>query len=258
MAVNFKGTKPAAKPSPAPIQQAAKPTQKPAAKTSGLSFLKRGAAAQKIAAQEEKKAELRQNQVYRYYLPKDGSGEITFLDGDLQDGILDIPYYHEHQVNMNNSWKNWFICTQDEEPCPVCEGGGSAGYVGIMTVIDHSEWDSKDGKHHKDEQKLFVAKRDTIKDLQKKAVKRDGLRGCRFEVSRTGDKSASVGSSFEFTNKLTEKELVAKYKDKAKPVDYEEYLKAQYMPASELRKLGFGSSEGPVGSESGPSEGYDV
>jgi RNA polymerase subunit RPABC4/transcription elongation factor Spt4 len=274
MPINYKGTAP--KPLPSPVAKPAQaqdttisvPASKVAtvSKTPGLKFIKRGAQAQAIADQEEKKAELRgKDNVFRFYLPKEKSCEITFLDGNLKDGILDIPFYHEHQVNMNGSWQNWFICTQDEEPCPICDGGTSASYVGILTVIDHSEYTSKkDNKVHKDGVKLFVAKRDTIKLLQKYAAKRGGLRGCRFEVSRTGDKSASVGSSFDFTEKMTESQLVASYgskdpkvPDRSKAVDYEKHLGGMYQPASELRKLGFGEMQAPIGSESGGAE-YDV
>jgi len=262
MAINFKS-----KPAPAgAAPKATAPAAQPA-KASGLSFIKRGKQAQAIADQEEKKAEMRgKNNIFRFWIPKGESTSITFLDGDLVDGILDIPFYHEHNVNMNGSWMNWFICTQDEEPCPICEGGGSASYVGVMTVIDHGEYTSKkDGVVHKDNVKLFVAKRDTIKLLQKYAVKRGGLRGCTFDVSRTGDKSPAVGSAFDFTEKLTEQQLAAKYKpskagelDRSKAVNYEDYLKGLYQPASELRKLGFGSSAGPIGGESGAAENYDV
>lgn len=271
MAINFKS-----KPKPAPVKaevpeasndEVPKPQAKQTqpAKPSGLLFLKRGKAAKLVADQEEKKAEMRaRNNIFRFWLPKDGTTSITFLDGNLVDGILDIPFYHEHNVHMNGSWMNWFICTQDEEPCPICEGGGSPAYVGVLSVIDHGEYTGKkDGLVHKDNLKLFVAKRDTIKLLQKYAVKRDGLRGCTFDVSRTGDKSAAVGSAFDFTEKLTEQQLLKKYKpakdgelDRSKPVNYEEYLKGLYQPASELRKLGFGTSEGTVGSEASDTN-YD-
>ena len=255
MAVNFKGK-------PAPVAAAALKAAPPqaASKSSGLSFLKRGKEAMEIAAKEEKKAEMKsKNNLFRFYVKNGESAELTFLDGDLVDGVLDIPFFHEHQVNMNGSWNNFFICTQDEEPCPICDGGSTASYVGIMTVIDHGEYTSKkDGVVHKDNVKLFVAKRDTIKMLQKYAVKRGGLRGCRFDVSRTGDKSPSVGSSFDFSEKLTDAELKAKYKEKAAPVNYDEYLKGLYTPAAELRKLGFGSSAAPVGSEAGADENYNV
>lgn len=220
-------------------------------KTGGMSFLKTGKVAQETFAKEELKAEQAQKSKFqRFWMPDGSDTAITFLDGNLADGILDIPFYYEHQMHMNGSWKNWFICTQDEEPCPICEGGHYPSYVGAMTVIDHSEYTSKkDNKVYKDQVRLFVAKKDTIKQLQKLAVKRGGLRGCRFDVSRVGDKAASVGNVFDFTEKLTEDQLKAKYKDTNSPFNYGEILSATYFPAKELRKLGFGSANNPVGGE---------
>lgn len=267
------GAKPAA-----PAQSAAAPAKvAPAASTAkpGLSFLKRGAAAVAEMDKEEKRIEMsRKDKVFRFYLPDGGKGDITFLDGNLKDGILDVPYYYEHKQFMNGRHDNFFICTQDEEPCPICEGGGTASYVGILTVIDHSEFTSKrDNKVYKDTIKLFVAKRDTIKLLQEMAVKRGGLRGCRFDVSRHGDKSPNVGSAFDFTQKFTEAELKQMFPpiksydgksmiDRTQPINYEAYLIEQYQPAKELRKLGFGAANAPVGAEDAgdgqPAEQYQM
>lgn len=244
----------------APVKTLQKPAPQASAPTGGMKFLKRGAAAQQVMAQEEKSAEMRsKSNIFRFWVPKDGAGCITFLDGDLKDGVLDIPFYHEHNVNMNGNWNNHFICTQDEEPCPICEGGSGPSYVGIFTVIDHSEYVSKkDNKTHKDNVKLFVAKRDTIKLLQTYATKRGGLRGCKFDVVRVGDKAPAVGSGFDFTEKLTPAQLHSLYKEKAVPTNYDQYLAGLYQPASELRKLGFGSAMAPIGAEAGADEKYDV
>jgi hypothetical protein len=253
---------PAASPAAASTPAAA-PASAPAS-VGGLKFLKRGAAAIQGMQQEEKKIEIRQakNAVRRYWVPKDGKGDITFLDGNLKDGILDIPFYNEHNVNMNGAWGNHFICTQDEEPCPICEGGSSPQYVGVLTVIDHSKYISKsDNKEKKDNVRLFVAKRDTIKLLQTYAIKRGGLRGCRFDVVRAGEKSPNVGSAFDFTVKLSDADLLKNFgKDKVSPINYDQFFAAMYQPAMELRKLGFGSMMSPVGGEAEPAEqgGYDV
>jgi hypothetical protein len=260
-----------------PVAAAAHVAMHPShAKKPGMGFLKRGAEAQKLMAQEDHKAAVRaqlreSNSVRRYWIPAGGSGDITFLDGNLKDGVLDIPYAYEHQVLMNGHRRNWFLCTQEQEPCPICEaassGGERAQYVGYLTVIDHSEYKVKSGKDAgkvmKDQVRLFAAKKDTIKLLQQYAVKRGGLRGCRFDVSRVGDKSAGVGSAFDFTSKMTEAELKKAFGEKATPINYEEYTMLLYQPAEELRKLGFGSLSGPIGSEKGAGgddggEGYDV
>jgi hypothetical protein len=223
-----------------------------AAKGTGFSFLKRGPEAQETFAKEEFKAEQNmKKKTYRYFVTKGETSALTFLDGNLNsDGLLDIPYFYEHNVQMNGKYGNYFVCTTDAEPCPICEGGLQHSYVGLLTVIDHSQYTSKkDGKVYKDTVKIFAAKRDTIKQLLIYATKRGGLRGCRFDVSRTGDKSPSVGNMFDFTSKATEGELKASWGVNSEPVNYDEYISSLYLPAKDLRKMGFGSSAAPIGSE---------
>lgn len=217
-----------------------------------LSFLKRGADAKQTIASAEEKAKLRGIQrANRFWVKEGNTAVLTFLDGELDsDGVLFLPVYYEHNVQLNGKWGNFYACTQDNEPCPICEGGASAALVGLVTVIDHSEYTDKQGVVHKDQVRLFAAKRETMKQLQMMATKRGGLRGCSFDVARTGDKSASVGNVFDFNGKLTEQQLVAKFGDKAVPMDYDTALASINYPAKELRKMGFGSMKGPVGSES--------
>lgn len=228
--------------------------------SNGISkLLKRGHAAQEELAREEVKAEQRKaGTQYRFWLPKNTEKSITFLDGDIVDGALDFASMFEHNINMNGKWGNYFICTHELEPCPICEGGSYNSYCGLLTVIDHSEYVSKkDNSIKKDNVRLFVAKKDTLRLLENYAKKRGGLRGCRFDVTRIGDKSPAVGTAFDFQEKLNESQLVAHFGDKATPIDYDEWLAATYMPATELRKLGFGSATGPVGAEPPLSDNYE-
>ena len=274
MVILLKGKKPPEAPTPSPV--AAKPIaappaatkpavmSKPNAPSSGFKFLKRGAEAEKLMQQEEKKQEMRnsareRDQIRRYWIPAGGTGCITFLDGNLKDGVLDIPYAYEHQELLNGHRRNWFVCLQEEEPCPLCEGGSASQYVGYLTVIDHSEFKGRDNKVYKDQVRLFAAKKETIKLLQGYAAKRGGLRGCKFDVVRVGDKSANVGSAFDFTDKSTDAQLKQAFPQTHLPINYEQYLQLLYQPADELRKLGFGSMKAPMGSEAPPPEdGYDV
>lgn len=224
-------------------------------KSGGLKFVKRGKAAAQVMAQEEKKAENKMSAVYAFWMKPNSDTSLTFIDGDLDGDTLNIPFIYQHHLNMNGKWGNFFICTQDVEPCPICEGGNNASYVGVFTVIDHTEFVSKkDGTKKKDIVRILYAKRDTIKQLHKLAVKRGGLAGCRFDVSRTGDKSPSCGNVYDFTTKLTPQQMKATYGDKANPPDYDKILGAMFVSAKDLRKMGFGSMIGAVGSESAPSE----
>lgn len=214
-----------------------------------VSWLKKGKAAHEAVEQADAQTAQKQaaGSVYRFYLPKDKETRITFLDGNLdEDGLLETMTYWEHQLNLNGSWKNWFTCTQDSEPCPICQDNHNPSLVAVFTVIDHSKWTDKNGVEHQHEKRLFVCKRETFKRLQKIATKRGGLAGCTFEVSRTGDKSAAVGSDFDYDEKrpLSEVQKALGLDDEVvTPYNYEEVI--TYRTADELRKLGFGST--PIG-----------
>jgi len=206
------------------------------------------------AAEQKRKEE--QGKLWRFWMPEGNQTSITFLDGHLDDdGVLDMLMYYEHQVFMNGRWTNWFVCTAEEEPCPICEGGNNRSLVGALTVIDHTEFTTNSGEHKKDVRRLFVPKRQTIKQLQMIAAKRGGLAGATFDVMRTGDKSPGCGSVFDFTEKRSFAELKKLYPEAKDGIaNYGEEI--TYMPADKLRELGFGST--PVGGEeASDSASYD-
>lgn len=231
---------------------------------SGFGFLKTGAAAKQALAEEEAKAELAKQEagkLWRFWMPAGEDRTITFLDGDVdEDGMLDIPMFHEHQVRINGNYEN-FICTSEQEGhCPICDKGDSKPYlVGVMTIIDHTPHKVKSGKNAgkiiKDTRKMFVAKKQTIRQLAKIAAKRGGLAGCTFDVSRADDKSASVGSQFDFVSKASLEDVAGKYELKledAMPADYQAEL--TYRTAEELVELGVGKAAGGIGHEKGVTD----
>jgi len=232
------------------IQNANKEEKK---KTTGTSFLKKGAAAKAIYDEAEAKAEAaaaQSGKLFRFRISPKSLGEdykITFLDGDLdEDGMLDIPMYMEHTLFFNGRWDN-FVCLEDSDgPCPICASDDKPSLVGVLTIIDHTPFTKKDGTEIKFSKKLFIMKRTTMKLLQKKAVKQGGLTGCTFEVSRLGEKDPAVGSSFDFVEKTPLKQLQSEYEDKAEPANYEEEL--PYYTKKELLKLGLGGGTGNVSS----------
>lgn len=226
-----------------------------------VKFLKKGKEGAELTKQAEAESERKRAEsgstVYRYWMPDGAEQRITFLDGELSEaGLLDVPRYWEHNLQINGSWKNWYPCTKDEEPCPLCDIKAPA-LVYAFTIIDHREWEDKNGKTHQHERKLYICKGDTYKRLSKIAAKREGLTGCTFDVSRIGDKAENVGNDFDFVEKLSLKDLRKKYgmeKDGKTennkvclPYDYEEVLK--YYTAEQLRDMGLGSGEAPVGSD---------
>jgi len=214
--------------------------------TSTASWAKSGAAANAEMQKYEKEIAIQQElnkRMWRFWLTDGEEGRITFVDGDiLPDNTIDYFMYYEHNLMLNGKWGNTFVCTKDIEPCPLCEAGDRSSFVGVFTVIDHREYKSKDGKIFKDVPKLFVAKKDTIKTLQMLGAKRGGLSGCTFDVPRSGDKSPSVGSIFDFLEKTPVEDLKKKYvrkNDKGVietffvPASYEH--ECQYRTADELR-----------------------
>lgn len=239
------------------------------AKSSGPSWFKKGDATQTAIQQEEKRIEEQQAQkgkMWRFWLEKGESAAVTFVDGFLTDkGILDCFMYREHSLMLNGKWGNHFVCTSEQEPCPICEVGDNPSLVGVFTIIDHREYTSKKGDKFTDTPRLFVAKRGTLKQLQQLASKRDGLAGCTFDVSRMGEQAAAVGDVFDFTEKqevsVLRKKFVREIKDAKSgksevksifvPADYTEEI--TYRTADEIRALGIGKA--PIGSESGPVMG---
>ena len=220
---------------------------------------KEGAALTKQAdAEQEQRRAAGGNTIFRYWMPDGAEQRITFLDGELSEaGLLDVPRYWEHNLQINGSWKNWFPCVKDEEPCPLCDIKAPS-LVYAFTIIDHREWEDKKDNVHQHERKLYICKGDTYKRLSKIAAKRDGLTGCTFDVSRIGDKAENVGNDFDFVEKLSLKKLAKKYgmeksgptenNKVCQPYDYEDDAVIKYRTAAELREMGLGSGSDPVGS----------
>jgi len=229
-----------------------------------VNWVKRGSDAKKAVEKAEAQAELnRKSNVFRFGMKPGEDTQITFVDGGLdEDGVLDMPVIEEHFTDFTGQWKN-FVCVSEDEPCPVCETQGIKGQksylVGLLTVIDHTEWKDREGKIHKDERKLFAMKSGTHKLLQKIATKRKGLAGVTFDVSRSkGDMVPRVGDLFDFVEKRTHKQLQEAYGDEAEPINIEEAI--VYQNAQELRTLGFGNGSMPVGSgdsSSGNKKAYE-
>ena len=228
-----------------------------------MNFLKSGKAVHDSFNQEQETRDQKREAASspynnRFWMPKEATKYITFLDGGLdEDGLLMTVSYFEHQIKMNGSWQNWFVCVSESEPCPLCEDGDKASLVSLFTIIDHSEFTTKDGAAHSNQRRLYPVKGDTFKRMQKLASKQGGLAGCKFEVLRIGEKAPNVGSDFDFIEKTSYEDVLAKYEMKksgeasdrkvARPYDYQAII--PYRNADELRGLGFGGSVYSVGSE---------
>ena len=246
-----------------------------------VQWLKTGKESAAAAKQEEAAAKQRkeeQGKMWRFFMKQDEEDvRITFVDGDLSDeGYLMPPRFYEHNVQMNGKYGNLFVCPEKTDPasgekCPLCEQGDPASLVALFTIIDHRPFTRKDGSIGQDTPKILAAKPITFQLLNTLAVKRKGLAGCTFDVMRTGDKSAAVGSMFDFVEKHNitpefKAQFVREYKDAKtgktvtvqgfEPANYEAEI--VYRTADELRtQYGFGkgltSGSSPMGSKPSPA-----
>jgi len=223
----------------------------------GMSFLKKGAAAKAALQEAEVQAEAKKaerDQLWRFFIGADNCGKdykITFLDGHLDaEGCLDVPMWKEHGYIFVAGKRRNFVCIAQDEPCPLCEGGDEATLMCALTIIDHTPYTIKNGDKAgqviQQSKKLFAFKRSTLNLLQKHAAKQGGLAGCTFEVSRGGEKSPSVGDSFIFVEKTPLSKLKATYEDLAVPAEMEKEL--TYYNRAELLALGVKASGKTIGS----------
>jgi len=228
-----------------------------------VSWIKTGAQSVSAAKQDEVEAQARKDgagKMFRFWLKEKEEAKITFVDGDLQktEGgtVLAPPRYYEHTVNLGGKWTN-FVCPEKTSPeagdkCPLCSAGDRSTLVALFTIIDHRSYTGKNDKVYVDQARLLVAKPITMEMLTKIALKRGGLAGCTFDVSRMGDNSASVGSMFDFLEKnpieTLQQEYVHEVEEKGvkKMVsyfvapDYEQEV--VYRTGEELQAMGLGKA----------------
>lgn len=213
-------------------------------------LLKKGIAAKNLFKAEELRSDAKKEhstKAWRFRIKEGQETSITFLDGGVDEGMLDVPMLLEHTVKHDGRWQP-FACVQENEPCPLCEAGDNPSLVGLLTVIEHTPWIDREGKEHKYARRLFAAKRTTLKLLLKLATKREGLRGCVFDVSRSGERTPAVGDCFDFDQKVSDELLVQHFGEMdSVPYNYEEQIMS--LTAQQLIDLGLGKPQETVGSE---------
>lgn len=162
----------------------------------------------------------------RFRLNNDSAAKVTFVDTPSF-------FFSEHNLNLNNSWNNFFTCLSDFDDCPPCADGDNASYVVVGTVIDHSEYAAKDGTVYKDQKKLFVAKGKARQNLLRQISRRDGdLAFKLYEIFRGSNPTeCGTGETLEFLKEISKaslKKYIKKQWDKEgkeyKEKELEEFL----------------------------------
>lgn len=211
------------------------------------SWFDKGNEGWKRAKRVDKKAkEKRDNRdPWRFRLKNDESGKVTFLDNPSF-------FVHEHNLRIDGKFGNFFTCVKDFDTCPVCEDGDTPGYIVVATVIDHTVWEDREGKKHRNQKKLFVGKGKARQSLLRQIERRDDdLKYCVYEMSRgSSSTECSTGEDYEFLKRLnrgqTKKFIPAGEKDSwLEPFDYEEL----FTPKSIEELSEIIGAEPPVGSE---------
>lgn len=235
-----------------------------------MGWMKKGKESAALAEKEKVEAAKRkeeQGKLWRFWIKQGEETQITFVDGVLDDeGYLTPPRFYEHQILRNGNWNNYFVCPEHTMPeagykCPICASGDRASLVALFTVIDHSSYTAEDGKVYKDQVRILAAKPNSFELLNNIAIKRGGLAGATFDVSRIGDKAAAIGSHFDFVGKKEIEELRKQYAyDFTDPDTGEVIKRTKFTPAkydeeiifrTDEELLSFGFGKPTTGSQSG-------
>jgi len=183
--------------------------------------------------------------VGRFFMKEKEEALVTFIGTDA--GF----YIHEHNLKLNGRWGNFVTCTKDWKPCPVCEAGHKPTYTAYYTVIDHREFELKNGPKAgtkvKNRKLLYPAKGSTMTILADLKKEHKTLVGRTFLIKRLSSEDPNCGRDFSSKGALNAaqwKALAAAAKvtetELKSDIEYRKVLKP--MDDVELAGLGFGTS----------------
>lgn len=216
--------------------------------------------AEEELARQKARAEARKDQVhmpFRFRVPVGETTQFVILD--------DAPDFYRFEHNLQNpqtkKWDTFTGCVKEFDNCPVCEASQKDSYYALyLSVLDFTQFETRDGKKHEFSRKLLVIKpaqqKKFIRAYNKAEKEGRTLRGAVFESTRDGDKDSSIGNDLEFIEYMEEDELATytrTWKDKdgkkhsencSEPYNYEEMF--EEPETDKLRSLVGG--EPPAGS----------
>jgi hypothetical protein len=143
----------------------------------------------------------------RFFMKKNDRKQLIFVD--QRPACI-----HEYNPKLNGSWTNWFTAPKSDPNYPDMESamttinkhlGGKYRdyYVGYFTVVDCTEWKSKDGTKNRYELKFFPAKMGSLKLIQSRIEDFGGIAGKAINVRRTDEqKSPAVGNVFDMEKEI--------------------------------------------------------
>lgn len=153
-----------------------------------------------------------------FYMPANVTKRVLFLD--------EAPYtFWQHSLyEITRSGKDKEICLKRNriaQECPLCDNEMWPSMIGYFSVIDCGDvkrddqgnvtlqgWVSDKGVNYQFDKKLLGAKRGgkdkpgVLKKIARLAEKHNGLKGCVFDVYRSGGKTESCGDEWDFVEKV--------------------------------------------------------
>lgn len=186
------------------------------AASGGAGWMKTGVAArqqtdQELARQREA-AERRANGLYmpfRFRVGEGESREVVILDSELG------PCFYEHNLQSpkDGKWNIFETCPKEWEPCPLCSGtagGKESYYVMMLTCIDLTPWQKKDGTVVPYSKFLLPVKAQGQGFFIRQLDRHGTLRGLKLLMTRDTRQTASIGTP-EFVEKHTEEDILASF-----------------------------------------------
>lgn len=187
----------------------------------------------------------------RFWLKKDTTKLTVFVDDEPA-------CIHEYNPKINGNWNNHFTSPKSDPDYPDLDaamavinknlqGKYNPYYVGYLTVVDCSSYETKKGKKIQYELKLFCPKFNSLKLLQNRKEAFEGLAGKAIKITRTdNEKSANIGDVFDFDREVDMAKLwdVVMYQGKLLKEHFAEALEDEEKRAWLTRTFNFKKGEG--------------
>lgn len=173
----------------------------------GEEGLRRAREEEQAALARREAAKLNSSMPFRFYCPVGESREIVVIDDNLQD----VFFRFEHNLKNRRSgkWDIYCACIQENANCPVCREAERPAYFAMfLTVIDLTPYENKDGVEVQWSKKLLCVKTAQQKKITRLAERHGTLRGMVLQMTRDGEKDASIGNDIEYIEHLSEEELL--------------------------------------------------
>jgi hypothetical protein len=138
----------------------------------------------------------------RFYLKPNSEATALFVDGD-NTPEEPIGNFKEHAFETTDGkWPNFCTCVGPAK-CPVCKEGLRPYDAWPLTIVQlRPSWTGRDGKEHKFERKLLIAKKEAMQKILRFAAQRKGLVGTVWNIFRTGDRAYTIGDDWQFVSKV--------------------------------------------------------